>query len=296
MIMNFEKELLYRQNKINDYIENIIPSESKYIQNIISSMRYSLLAGGKRLRPILLIGTGEIFNCNEEDLYPFAAAIEMIHTYSLIHDDLPSMDNDDFRRGKPTNHKVYGDAIALLAGDGLLNLSYEHMLSFLSLKNEARFVKAAQEIAKAAGINGMIGGQVVDIENEGKDIDENLMEYMHNNKTGALITASVRCGAIIGEGSCEDVEKLTRYAKYLGLAFQIVDDILDVIGDSEKLGKKSGRDLKNKKTTYVTMYGLEKAKEKAENLTKNAIDEIESFGEKAIFLKELTLYLLDREY
>jgi geranylgeranyl diphosphate synthase type II len=294
--MDFEKELLYRQNKVNDYIENIIPSESEYIQNIISSMRYSLLAGGKRLRPILLMGTGEIFNCNEEDLYPFAVAIEMIHTYSLIHDDLPSMDNDDFRRGKPTNHKVYGDAIALLAGDGLLNLSYEHMLSFLALKNEARFVKAAQEIARAAGINGMIGGQVVDIENEGKDIDKDLMEYMHNNKTGALITASVRCGAIIGKGTNEDIEKLTRYAKSLGLAFQIVDDILDVIGDSEKLGKESGRDLKNKKTTYVTMYGIEKAKEKAENLTKNAIDEIDSFGEKARFLKELTLYLLDREY
>jgi geranylgeranyl diphosphate synthase type II len=259
-------------------------------------MRYSIYAGGKRLRPILMLATGELFDHPYEDILPFAAAIEMIHTYSLIHDDLPAMDNDDFRRGKPTNHKVYGDSIAVLAGDGLLNLAFEQMFEHISVNVESRFVLAAGEIAHASGIHGMVGGQVVDIENQGHTVDEHTLDFMHINKTGALITAAVRAGAIISSAPSEELIRLTEYSKDLGLAFQIIDDILDVTGDESKLGKSIGNDSRNNKATYVSMHGLESARETARRLSDGAFDKISHFGKKGEFLGCLTQYLLSREY
>lgn len=202
-------------------------------------MNYSLKAGGKRLRPILTLEACKLVGGNEKDAYPFAVAIEMIHTYSLIHDDLPALDNDDLRRGRKTNHKVYGEAMAILAGDGLLNYAYEIMLrESLSKGEPEKYLKAINEIAKASGIYGMIGGQVVDIESEGKSIDMEKLDFIHMNKTAAIIIGCMRAGAIIGGASEEELENVTKYAKNIGLSFQIVDDILDIVGDEAKLGKK----------------------------------------------------------
>jgi len=294
--MNFNERINQMQCSINAYIDSIIPMEHKYIQTILDSMRYSVFAGGKRLRPILMLSVGELFACPEVDILPYAAAIEMIHTYSLIHDDLPAMDNDDYRRGKPTNHKVYGDSMAILAGDGLLNLAFEHMMEYAYSKNDMKYIKAAIEIAKASGIHGMVGGQVVDIESENKVIDSNLMTYMHKNKTGALITAAARVGAIIPGAVDEDLNRLTDYAKDLGLAFQIVDDILDVTGDEKKLGKKTGSDAKKSKATFVSIMGIDNAKEAAKCVSNRALDSIKFYGQKAEFLVQLTDYLLNRDY
>lgn len=294
--MDFNARLKAFQSEINNYLDKVLHCDEGYLDTIISSMRYSLFAGGKRLRPVLALGTGEIFGCPKEHIMPFAAGIEMIHTYSLIHDDLPAMDNDDYRRGKPTNHRVYGEGLAVLAGDGLLNLAFEHMLEFAFNMNDARFVKATIEIAHASGINGMIGGQAVDIQNSGKIISKDVMEYMHVNKTGALIKAPVRAAAIISGAEKSDLDRLTIYAGKLGLAFQIIDDILDVVGDKNKLGKSTGSDESNDKSTYVSMYGVEKAREIAKNLTQEALDNINYYGSRAEFLSSLTLYLLDRDY
>lgn len=293
--MEFNEKLKYYQEKVENYLEGVVPNNHKYITTVLNSMRYSLLGGGKRLRPILMLGVSEIFDCPIEDIIPFAGSVEMIHTYSLIHDDLPAMDNDDYRRGKLTNHKVYGNGIAVLAGDALLNLAFENMLSFTIYKNDMRFAKAATEIAHASGIYGMIGGQVVDLENENKPVDKNTIDYMHNNKTGALIIGSIRAAAIISRAENEDIDRLTSYAKNLGLAFQVIDDILDVTGDTQRMGKKTGSDLKKHKATYVSLYGVEKSKRIAEDLTKEALKQI-GYYSKAEFLYDLTEFLLNRDY
>lgn len=294
--MDFSNKLKSLQDAVNTYIDNCIPIENMPINTILSSMRYSLFAGGKRMRPVLMLGVGEIFNCPIDDLMPYAAGMEMIHTYSLIHDDLPAMDNDDYRRGKLTCHKMYGEAVAILTGDGLLSFAFEHMLNFACKKGDSKYTQAACEIAHASGVLGMVGGQIVDIEYTGKEVSEEIMNFMHNNKTGALITASVKVPAIISEVSKDDLIKLTSYAHDLGLAFQIIDDILDVTGDDKKLGKKTGGDISNKKATYVSMYGIEKSREIAKQLSERAIDEINNYGNKAEFLNQLTLYLLNRDY
>ncbi|KPU44909.1 farnesyl diphosphate synthase [Oxobacter pfennigii] len=294
--MQFKEKLEDMQAKINSYLNSIIPRDEAYINNLLDSMRYSLFAGGKRMRPILMLTVGEIFDCKAEFILPFAAAVEMIHTYSLIHDDLPAIDNDDYRRGKLTNHKVYGEACAILSGDALLNFAYEHILDFSLKYNDTRFIAASYEISKAAGIYGMIGGQVVDIENENKPCDIKTVEYMHKNKTGALITASVRSSAVISRVNADDLTRLTDFAQKLGLAFQIIDDILDVVGDDAKLGKKHGSDLKSNKSTYVSLVGLKSSREMAARLTNDALNLISFYKEKAEFLYMLTEYLLNREY
>lgn len=294
--MVFNEKMKNYQDMINEYLDKTIPRNSKYIGSILSSMRYSLFAGGKRLRPILMLATGEIFDCSADSILPFAAGIEMIHTYSLIHDDLPAMDDDDFRRGKPTNHKVYGEGMAVLAGDALLNFAFEHMLKAAASKRDSRFTHAALEIAVSSGIGGMLGGQVIDIEHENKPMDGDTLNVMHSWKTGALISASVRCAAILAGAIDDDMERLTNYSKNIGLAFQIIDDILDVTGDEKKLGKKTMSDSKKNKPTYVSLYGIEKSRKTAADLTANAKSDLEHFGHKAGFLYELTEYLLDREY
>jgi len=294
--MEFNLKLKTHQENINKYLDSIIPSEHKYIKTILDSMRYSIFAGGKRLRPVLMLGIGELYDCPEDHIMPYAASIEMIHTYSLIHDDLPAMDNDDYRRGRLTNHKVFGEGMAILSGDALLNYAFENMLEFASLKKEFKYIDAAFEIARASGIHGMICGQVVDLENENKTIGKELMDYMHSKKTGALIIASVRAGAIISGASPDDLSILTSYAQKLGLAFQIIDDILDIVGDEKKLGKKTGSDIKKNKATYVSMLGLEKSREMAKELSYEALDHIKIFNDRGQFLIELTEYLLNRDF
>ncbi|SEF82391.1 geranylgeranyl diphosphate synthase, type II [Caloramator fervidus] len=290
--MEFEKCLLDKQKRVNERLKELV-SNLDAPQIIIDSMKYSLLAGGKRIRPILSIAICEALGGNTEEVLDVACSIEMIHTYSLIHDDLPCMDNDDYRRGKLTNHKVYGEAIAILTGDALLNLAFEILL--LSSKNsyDKRFIDAAFEISRASGVMGMIAGQVIDITNVGKLLNENLLKNMHEKKTGKLIEASCNVGAIIANRY--DALPLTReYSKNLGIAFQIVDDILDVVGNSEKLGKSVGKDAKNNKPTFVSLYGLEKSRELAKEYSLKAAElaiKIDNTG----FLHALTEYLLYRE-
>lgn len=295
--MNFKEELKNRVVNIEDLLNEYMPKVEGYQNNIFDSMNYSLKAGGKRLRPILTLEACKLVGGNEKDAYPFAVAIEMIHTYSLIHDDLPALDNDDLRRGRKTNHKVYGEAMAILAGDGLLNYAYEIMLrESLSKGEPEKYLKAINEIAKASGIYGMIGGQVVDIESEGKSIDMKKLDFIHMNKTAAIIIGCMRAGAIIGGASEEELENVTKYAKNIGLSFQIVDDILDIVGDEAKLGKKVGSDIDNEKSTYPSLIGLEKSKETANKLIAEAKMSIDYINKDSEFLNNLADYIVDREY
>jgi len=281
---------------INSTLDKLVPEIKTPQEKIFEAMRYSLLAGGKRIRPVLTLAVCEMFGGNISEAISFACAIEMIHTYSLIHDDLPAMDNDDFRRGVKTNHKVYGEGIAVLAGDALLNKAFEVMTSTLNENSSIdRKIKAIQVIANSAGTEGMIGGQVIDIESEGKSIDYETLRNMHALKTGALISASVIVGALIAGASQKDIEKVSVYASNLGLAFQIRDDILSEIGDSTKLGKNTGNDRERNKSTYVTVLGLDQSKAFLKKITNTAIDAVKDFGEKAEFLVELADYLLNRE-
>jgi len=291
-----EKQKSYA-DMINDFLEGYIKENDLIEKSIYSAMRYSLLAGGKRLRPVLALSVCDMLKGDLNEVLPFACAVEMIHTYSLIHDDLPAMDNDDYRRGKPTNHKIYGESLAILAGDGLLNMAFELMLESTSnnCNNIENKVKAMEYISKSSGVKGMIGGQVIDTESENKQVPIQTLEHMHRCKTGALIKAPVVSAAIICNASCEELRSLELYAEGLGLAFQIKDDILDVEGSTEKLGKQVGSDMSNKKTTYVSIYGLEKSKQMLKRTTEEAIKSIEKFGTKASFLKELAEYLIVRE-
>ncbi|CEO12693.1 polyprenyl synthetase family protein [Paraclostridium sordellii] len=295
--MNFNCELKDRVNKIEQLLNEYMPKEEGYQKKVFESMNYSLKAGGKRLRPILTLEACKIVGGEEKDAIAFAVAIEMIHTYSLIHDDLPALDNDDLRRGRKTNHKVYGEAMAILAGDGLLNYAYEIMLKESIGKNDSeKYLKAINEIAKAAGIYGMIGGQVVDIESEGKKIDMDKLDFIHMNKTAAIIIGCMRAGAIIGNATDKQLEDITKYAKNIGLSFQIVDDILDIVGDEAKLGKNVGSDIDNEKSTYPSLIGLEKSKEVANQLIKEAKASINQISKDNAFLNGLAEYIVDRDY
>ncbi len=265
------------------------------------AMRYSLEAGGKRLRPVLILAVCEIAGGSAADAMPFACSMEYIHTYSLIHDDHPSMDNDDLRRGKPTNHKVYGDDIAILAGDGLLNSAFEIMLGeILRAGNDParreRCIRAAAEIAEAAGVRGMIAGQASDCRPElVQGSGEDRLLYIHRNKTGAIIRASVRAGAILGGAGEAELEAFTTYAENVGLTFQIVDDILDVIGSIRELGKNTGMDAERGKLTYPAVYGLEYSYDRAREVTEQAVQALEEVqGSNTDFLKELAQNLLKR--
>ncbi|WP_106627699.1 polyprenyl synthetase family protein [Selenomonas massiliensis] len=259
-----------------------------------ASMAYSLMAGGKRLRPVLLMAAADAVGADGTKFLPVACALEMIHTYSLIHDDLPAMDNDDLRRGKPTNHVVYGEGIAILAGDALLTLAFTVILRQKAVPAEA-LLRVVDEISRAAGAEGMVGGQVLDLEAENRQISMEELRRVHTGKTGALFRAALRSGAILAGASEEQLSALTAYADHFGLAFQITDDILDVIGNAEEIGKPVGSDEKNHKSTYVTLTSLEMAQELARRTVEEAEAALSAFGQEAAFLRELVAYLVNRK-
>ncbi|PBF91431.1 polyprenyl synthetase family protein [Clostridioides difficile] len=295
--MEFKQCLKEKASFVEKVLKEYMPKEEGYQKTVIEAMNYSLSAGGKRLRPILTLEACKIVGGNEDEAIPFAIAIEMIHTYSLIHDDLPALDNDDLRRGRPTNHKVYGEAMGILAGDALLNYAFEVMLAgSINKENPEKYLKSINEIAKGAGIYGMIGGQVVDVESENKQIEKEKLDYIHMNKTAAMMVGCMRAGATIGGANSEQMEEITKYAKNIGLSFQIVDDILDIVGDEAKLGKKVGSDIENHKSTYPSLLGLDKSKEIAHNLIDEAKKSIEKLSDDVDFLKGLAEYIIDREY
>ena len=262
-------------------------------EKLFNAMQYSLMSGGKRLRPILLMAAADSINGSGEKFLTVASAIEMIHTYSLIHDDLPAMDNDDYRRGKLTNHKVFGEATAILAGDALLTLAFEVITRQENISPEI-LLKVVQEISTAAGAAGMVGGQSIDLESEGKKISMSTLQKMHLGKTGALFKAAIRSGAILAGANSQQLDALTIYAEKFGLAFQITDDILDVIGDEKNLGKPVGSDEKNNKSTYVTLTSIDTAKNLAQKAVDDAVDALKNFGAEADFLRELVKFLLGR--
>ncbi len=291
-----EKYLADKKEIVDKAIEKFVPD--KKITKIWDSMRYSLKAGGKRLRPALTLATAELFDCPLENVLPIACAIEMIHTQSLIHDDLPGMDNDDLRRGKPTNHIVFGEAIAIIAGDALFAQAFNVISKDTpkSVKAE-NILKVIDDISHSAGPDGMCGGQAMDltIEKEGGEINSAVLQYIHTHKTGDMIRTSVRSAAIISDASDEQIIALTLYAENIGLAFQIADDILDITGATEDLGKTSGKDITQNKLTYPRLFGLSESKKMAENCVENAIKNIERFGEKAKYLKLLAEYIIKRK-
>lgn len=293
--MNFKEELENYQQTINQGIEKYLRKQKCKEEVLNQSMEYTLMGGGKRLRPILTLATYKLFKSNIEAAMPYAVAIEMIHNFSLIHDDLPGIDNDDFRHGKPTNHKQFNEATAILAGDGLLNQAYMVIIQDLENSNTndiSQKVKILKEFSKA--IDKMIAGEYLDTELEGKQITQEDLNYIHENKTGALLKISIRMGAILADCSEEQLRKLTNYAEKIGLAFQIKDDILSEEGDEKILGKPVGNDRELGKCTFVSQYGIKKAKEILDKITKEAIYELEEFGEKSQFLKELALYIQNR--
>ncbi|MCX8129031.1 MAG: polyprenyl synthetase family protein [Clostridia bacterium] len=283
-------------DELNRIMEVACNKEICYEKTIYEAMKYSLLAGGKRLRPVLALAVCELLDGKMENVLPFACAVEMIHTYSLIHDDLPAMDNDEYRRGRLTNHKVFGEAAAILAGDALLNYAFELMTESPSKDENILYakIKAMNIIAKSSGSSGMIGGQVVDLESEGKSIGADTLEYMHRCKTGALIKAPVIASAILCNADKSEMDSLEKYAEHIGLAFQIKDDILDVEGDFNAMGKEAGSDMQNQKSTFITIYGLDESKRMLQRITDEAIESISIFGEKAIYLKQLAKYLISR--
>lgn len=283
------------KEEIESWLKDYFINKGSYNKKIYEAMSYSLNIGGKRIRPILTILTYNMFQDNYEEILPVSGAIEMIHTYSLIHDDLPCMDNDDLRRGKPTNHKVFGESLAVLAGDGLLNEAL-NILFKLSLKEDKKWAKAAFLIGEASGVEGMIGGQTVDILSENEDIPEEKLHYIHSKKTGALIKASILTGAILGKSTEEEYNILNKFGEKLGLAFQIKDDILDVIGDSIKIGKTAKKDMKSNKSTFVKLYGLEESKQMCLKLTEECLELLNKIDKNTESLKKLTLFLLKREY
>lgn len=282
------------KKEVEDWISEHFKDKGSYNKRVYEAITYSLDAGGKRIRPLLFLLTYMLKNNNYKSELPVAAAIEMIHTYSLIHDDLPCMDNDDLRRGKPTNHKVFGEAIAVLAGDGLLNEAMNIMFRYC-INKDKNAIRACSLISESAGIEGMVGGQTVDILSENTKIPIDQLYYMHSKKTGALIKASIVAGAILGGLTEEDVKKLDYYGQKLGLAFQIKDDILDVVGDTEVLGKKAKSDLDNNKTNFITTYGLSKCMEMCNSLTSECVEVLDKVDGDTSKLKEITLFLLNRE-
>ena len=296
--MGFSEALMGKKDFVEDFLKEAIPNVSGPHEKLFESMRYSLDAGGKRLRPILLLEACSIVGGEAAKAIKFACAVEMIHTYSLIHDDLPAMDDDDLRRGKPTNHKVFGEGLAVLAGDGLLNYAFELMIeSSMRYPQESyKYILAMNEIAQGAGVSGMIGGQTADLESENKAIGSETLEFIHMNKTAQMLIRPMRAGAILGGASQNELDNITKYAKNIGLAFQIVDDILDVVGDQAKLGKNIGSDEENQKSTYPSMYGLEESKKMASEKIECAKNAISHFGEKSQFLVELAEYIIDREF
>jgi geranylgeranyl diphosphate synthase type II len=294
--MDLKGYLQERREIINQALERLLPAKGEYPELLHDAMRYSIFAGGKRLRPILALAACEAVGGQREDALAAGCALEMIHTYSLIHDDLPAMDNDDLRRGRATSHKVFGEAMAILAGDALLTHAFWTLSTVQGkrLKTDTR-LKITEEVALAAGSRGMVGGQVVDITCEGdREIDQPTLEYIHTHKTGSMIRGAVRVGAIAGGADAGQLKALTRYGDRIGLAFQITDDVLDVLGDEKALGKRVGSDIENKKKTYPGLYGISESRQRAKELVAaaaEALDEIE--GGKGP-LRQIAFYMVER--
>ena len=295
--LDIRQYLERKREEVDGYLQSVIPSAETMPTTLHESMRYSLFAGGKRVRPILAIAAAEAVGKASDSVLPVAASLELIHTYSLIHDDLPAMDNDDFRRGKPTNHKVYGEAMAILAGDALLTMAFELCAGASSEDGleASRQVQLIRELAVGAGHVGMVGGQVLDIQAENQDIDLATLQSIHKHKTGMLIRAAVRMGAIAGGATANQLNELTVYAENIGLAFQIADDVLNVTGTREELGKNPNTDAQRGKKTYPTFYGVDGAKQLAEDCVNRANSRLESFGAKADPLRELARYITSRK-
>ncbi len=294
--MSVKEDLRTHTAWVEAVITKFLPEEEGFQKTVIEAMNYSFLAGGKRLRPMLMLETFRLFGGDSELVEPFMAAIEMIHTYSLIHDDLPAMDDDEYRRGRKTTHIVYGEAMAILAGDGLLNLAFETALIAADMEPDNRNVtKALSILARSAGIYGMLGGQVADVEAEGSPVGQGTLDFIYDKKTGALISAAMQIGAVLAGADERQQDVIARAAKDIGLAFQIRDDILDVIGDQSELGKPVGSDVKNDKTTYVTLRGVAQSEEDVKCISQRAVDALASLPVHSEFLNELIDYLITRE-
>ncbi len=294
--MDITSYLSRKKSIVDKALDRLVPPATLFPTSVHEAMRYSLFAGGKRVRPILAISAAEALGAKTAGLLPLAGSLELIHTYSLIHDDLPAMDDDDFRRGRPTCHKVFGEAVAILAGDGLLNMAYEVLSDPRQTKAvpATRLIAIIKEISAASGVHGMVGGQVVDIESEGTDVDFPTLEYIHTHKTGALIRASVRVGALYARAGKRQFAALTNFGGLVGLAFQIADDILDITGNQEELGKDVGSDLKKGKKTFPGFFGLEEARLRAGEVAEKAIYSLRDFDRKADPLRELANYIVRR--
>ena len=293
--MNFQDELTKRTEDAERVIKSFLPAEEGFARTMAQAMNYSMLAGGKRLRPILIQETYRLFGGEGKVVEPFMAGMEMIHTHSLIHDDLPALDNDDYRRGRLTTHKVYGEAMGVLSGVALLNYAYETMLQAFSLTGDQdRVIRALRVMAEKTGIHGMLGGQSVDVENDGKPLEKERLDYIYRNKTSALIEASMMTGAILAGADEHEVAVVEEAAGNIGLAFQIQDDILDVTSTDEELGKPVHSDEKNNKVTYVTLFGIEKASEQVEMLSEKAVELLKSLNKNNEFLYLLIEKLINR--
>ncbi|MDO8785504.1 MAG: polyprenyl synthetase family protein [Syntrophales bacterium] len=297
-LMAYLKE---KKGIIDEALDRYLPGEESYPPVIFKAVRYSLFAGGKRIRPILCLASAEAVGGGDgkslHSLLPVACALELIHTYSLIHDDLPAMDDDDYRRGKPTNHKVFGEGVAVLAGDALLTEAF-HLMAKRDLMRDVppeNLLAVIHDIAEAAGYFGMVGGQVVDLQSEGKRVDRETIHYIHSRKTGAMITASVRAGALLAGAGRDELQALSEYGRHVGLVFQIADDILNVEGDRELLGKNTGSDASRGKITFPALVGLETSRKEARELVKQALDAIASFDSKVRPLREIARYIIERK-
>lgn len=293
----FQTEQKQRTEQIVEILNTFLPEQITLQKTIAEAMEYSLMAGGKRLRPMLLLESYRRFGGNnEKEVYPFMAAIEMIHTYSLVHDDLPAMDNDEYRRGRKTTHVVYGEDMGILAGDALLNYAYEVALQgVVQMSEPLRGAKALQILAQKAGVYGMVGGQVVDVELTGKPLQEEQLEFIYRLKTGALLEASLMAGAVLAGAGEKELQQVERIGSLVGMAFQIQDDILDITSTTEELGKPVGSDAKNEKTTYATLHGLEQAHEAVKSYSEEALQLLEQLPGENTFLDALIISLIDRK-
>jgi len=287
--------LARRAAEVNEWLDRLVPSETTPPEQLHRAMRYSLLAGGKRLRPTLVLAAGEAFGADTDDLMPAACAIEMIHTYSLIHDDLPAMDDDDLRRGRPTCHKAFGEAVAILAGDALLTQAFRVLAADAPGRDAERQIRVIREVATAAGsVDALIGGQIADIESEGRKVDGATLEYIHRSKTGAMITASIVVGGTVAGAREDQIETLRRYGQRIGLAFQIADDILDVTSTSEQLGKTPGKDEAAHKATYPSLHGISASRSRALELVDEAVEIVSNLGLKTRVLEQIARFIIAR--
>lgn len=294
--MNFQDELAKRTEETEKVIRSFLPAEAGFAGTMAQAMNYSMLAGGKRLRPMLIRETYRLFDGKEEVVKPFMAGMEMIHTHSLIHDDLPALDDDDYRRGRLTTHKVYGEAMGVLSGVALLNYAYETMFQAFALtKEQDRVIHALRVVSQKTGIHGMLGGQSVDVENDGKPLEKEMLDYIYRNKTSALIEASMMTGAILAGANEQEVSAVEKAAGNIGLAFQIQDDILDVTSTVEELGKNINSDVENEKTTYVTLMGVEAAREEADRYYRRALAQLDALPLDAAPVRELFDQLMKRK-